>query len=92
MWGAGGAGTGIGNMANLNLDTAMLYPGGSGAYVSCAIDAPNGVNLYLLVGQGGRVAGYGSSTTTAIGGGGMMSYKQIDYAHISFHMMFVLSL
>jgi len=70
MWGAGGAGTGIGNMANLNLDTAMLYPGGSGAYVSCAIDAPNGVNLYLLVGQGGRVAGYGSSTTTAIGGGG----------------------
>jgi len=78
MWGAGGAGTGIGNWAN----PSALYPGGSGAYVSCAVDAPNGVNLYLVVGQGGRVAGYGVSTTTAIGGGGM--YKQITYAHISF--------
>jgi len=68
MWGAGGAGTGIGNWAN---PSAMLYPGGSGAYVSCSIDATNGIDLYLIVGQGGQVGNYGKSTATAIGGGGM---------------------
>ena len=67
LWGAGGAGTGIGNWAN----PSALFPGGSGAFISCAIDALYGMNIYLVVGQGGRVAGYCSSTTTAVGGGGM---------------------
>ena len=65
MWGAGGSGTGFG------LSSAALYPGGSGAFVSCTINAPPGNNIYLLVGGGGAVGNYArSSASGAIGGGG----------------------
>ena len=67
MWGAGGAGTGI----NFGLATdARMYPGGSGAFVSCTINALPGSTIYLLVGGGGAVANYGQGTSSAIGGGG----------------------
>ena len=36
MWGAGGAGTGIQNVPSSD---ARMYPGGSGAFVSCTINA-----------------------------------------------------
>ena len=36
MWGAGGAGTGMQNVPSSN---AKMYPGGSGAFVSCTINA-----------------------------------------------------
>ena len=66
MWGAGGAGTGTNNLAS-----NIMYPGGSGAFVSCTINAPPGSTIYLLVGGGGAVADYGQrSTSSAIGGGG----------------------
>jgi hypothetical protein len=64
MWGAGGSGTGF------SLSSAALYPGGSGAFVSCTINAPPGSTIYLLVGGGGAVANYGQGTSSAIGGGG----------------------
>jgi len=80
LWGAGGAGTGIGSWSN----PSALYPGGSGAYVSCEVDAPNGAILYLVVGEGGRVARYGVWASTAKGGGGRMSYKQIKYIQVLF--------
>ena len=64
MWGAGGSGTGFG------LSSAGLYPGGSGAFVSCTINALPGSTIYLLVGGGGEVANYGQGTISAIGGGG----------------------
>jgi len=64
MWGAGGAGTGF------SLSSAALYPGGSGAFVSCTINTPPGSTIYLLVGGGGAVANYGQGTSSAIGGGG----------------------
>ena len=67
MWGAGGAGTGIKNNLPSN---ARMYPGGSGAFVSCTIDAIPGSTIYLLVGGGGAVANYGQGTSSAIGGGG----------------------
>jgi hypothetical protein len=68
MWGAGGAGTGIRN--TLSSD-ARMYPGGSGAFVSCAFNALPGSTIYLLVGGGGAVANYGQkSTNSAFGGGG----------------------
>ena len=68
MWGAGGAGTGIRN--TLSSD-ARMYPGGSGAFVSCTINALPGSTIFLLVGGGGAVANYGQkSTSSAIGGGG----------------------
>ena len=50
MWGAGGAGTGMQNVPSSN---AKMYPGGSGAFVSCTINAPPGSTIYLLVGGGG---------------------------------------
>ena len=67
MWGAGGAGTSInfGSASN-----AIMYPGGSGAFVSCSIDAPPGSTIYLLVGGGGAVGNWGQGTSSAIGGGG----------------------
>ena len=65
MWGAGGAGTGTNNLAS-----NIMYPGGSGAYVSCSINAPPGSTIYLVVGGGGAVADYGQRTSSAIGGGG----------------------
>ena len=55
MWGAGGAGTGIKNMPSSN---AIMYPGGSGAFVSCTINAIPGSTIYLLVGGGGAVGNY----------------------------------
>jgi len=64
MWGAGGSGTGF------SLSSALYYPGGSGAFVSCTINAPPGSTIYLLVGGGGAVANYGQGTSSAIGGGG----------------------
>ena len=67
MWGAGGAGTGMQNVPSSN---AKMYPGGSGAFVSCTINAPPGSTIYLLVGGGGAVADYGQRTSSAIGGGG----------------------
>jgi hypothetical protein len=67
MWGAGGAGTGI----NYGID-ANLYPGGSGAFVSCSINALPGSTIYLLVGGGGAVGNYGQRTSSAIGGGGQL--------------------
>ena len=67
MWGAGGAGTGI----NFGLAAdARMYPGGSGAFVSCTINALPGSTIFLLVGGGGAVAYFGQKTSSAIGGGG----------------------
>ncbi len=67
MWGAGGAGTGI----NFGLaSTAIMYPGGSGAFVSCTINALPGSTIYLLVGGGGAIGNWGQGTSSAIGGGG----------------------
>jgi len=68
MWGAGGAGTGTKNQ--ISSSNAVMYPGGSGAFVSCTINAPAGSTIYLLVGGGGSVAAFGQNTTTALGGGG----------------------
>jgi MSHA biogenesis protein MshQ len=67
MWGAGGAGTSIRNAPSSN---ALMYPGGSGAFVSCSINAPPGSTIYLLVGGGGAVGNYGQTTSSATGGGG----------------------
>ena len=67
MWGAGGAGTGIKDFAP---STVIMYPCGSGAFVSCTINALPGSTIYLLVGGGGAVGSYGQSTSSAIGGGG----------------------
>ena len=67
MWGAGGTGTGIQNIPSSN---AIMYPGGSGAFVSCTINALPGSTIYLLVGGGGAVGNYGGGTSSAIGGGG----------------------
>ena len=67
MWGAGGAGTGL---SPGSASSAALYPGGSGAFVSCTIDAPPGSTIYLIVGGGGAVNNYGKKTSSAIGGGG----------------------
>jgi MSHA biogenesis protein MshQ len=66
MWGAGGAGTGITNVPSSN---AIIYPGGSGAFVSCTINALPGSTIYLLVGGGGEVGNYDQNTISAIGGG-----------------------
>ena len=71
MWGAGGAGTGLTKSYTTN---PKLYPGGSGAFVSCTIDALPGRTLYLLVGGGGAVANYGQKTSSAIGGGGNLMF------------------
>jgi len=71
MWGAGGAGTGIQNVPSSN---AIMYPGGSGAFVSCSINALPGSTIYLLVGSGGAVANYGQRTSGAIGGGGNLLF------------------
>ena len=77
MWGAGGAG-----ISTLAPD-AILYPGGSGAFVSCSIKALPGSTIYLLVGGGGAVGNYGQGTRSAIGGGGesqqMGTYVYIIY-------------
>ena len=67
MWGAGGAGTGINSGP---ASSARMYPGGSGAFVSCTIDAPPGSTIYLLVGGGGAEGSPGKNTDSAIGGGG----------------------
>jgi hypothetical protein len=67
MWGAGGAGIGF------NSPNGIIYPGGSGAFVSCTIDAIPGSTIYLLVGGGGAVGTYGQRrTSSAIGGGGQL--------------------
>ena len=68
MWGAGGTGTSIKSIPSSN--DARMYPGGSGAFVSCTINALPGSTIYLLVGGGGAVANYGQGTSSAIGGGG----------------------
>ena len=65
MWGAGGAGTGTTGGAGARIDA-----GGSGAFVSCTINALPGSTIYLLVGGGGAVSNYGQGTSSAIGGGG----------------------
>jgi hypothetical protein len=67
MWGAGGAGTGL---SAGSASSAALYPGGSGAFVSCTINALPGSTIYLLVGGGGEVGNYNKKTSSAIGGGG----------------------
>lgn len=67
IWGAGGAGTGISFGLASN---AGMYPGGSGAFVSCSINVLPGSTIYLLVGGGGAVGNYSRSTNSAIGGGG----------------------
>ena len=67
MWGAGGAGT---SSQYFGLTNVLMYPGGSGAFVSCTINAVPGSTIYLLVGGGGAVANYGQDTIRAIGGGG----------------------
>jgi len=72
MWGAGGAGTG---MTKSYTNSPQLYPGGSGAFVSCTIDALPGSTLYLLVGGGGAVGNYvKGSTSSAFGGGGNLMF------------------
>ena len=79
MWGAGGAGTGI----NFGLATdARMYPGGSGAFVSCTINALPGSTIYLLVGGGGKVGNFGRSTSSAIGGGGKLYVYIYVYVYI----------
>ena len=84
MWGAGGAGTGI----NFGLATdARMYPGGSGAFVSCTINALPGSTIYLLVGGGGAVGNYGRSTSSAIGGGGKL-YVYIYHIFINCCIIF----
>ena len=45
--GAGGASTGF---SPGSASSAALYPGGSGAFVSCTINALPGSTIYLLVG------------------------------------------
>ena len=75
MWGAGGAGTGINQGIAAN---AALYPGGSGAFVSCTINALPGSTIYLLVGSGGAVGNYGHCTSRAIGGGGNCCFDPRD--------------
>ena len=75
MWGAGGAGTGI---QNIPLSNAIMYPGGSGAFVSCTINALPGSTIYLLVGGGGAVGNYGHCTSRAIGGGGNCCFDPRD--------------
>ena len=71
MWGAGGAGTGLRNLPSSN---AIMYPGGSGAFVSCSINALPGSTIYLLVGGGGAVGNYSQNTSSAIGGGGNLLF------------------
>jgi len=44
--------------------------GGSGAFVSCTINALPWSTIYLIVGGGGAVANYSQGTISAIGGGG----------------------
>jgi MSHA biogenesis protein MshQ len=75
MWGAGGAGTGINHGIEAN---AFMYPGGSGAFVSCTINALPGSTIYLLVGGGGAVANYGQRTSGSIGGGGNYCFDPHD--------------
>jgi len=75
MWGAGGAGTGISHGIEAN---AALYSGGSGAFVSCTINALPGSTIYLLVGGGGAVANYGQGTSGSIGGGGNYCFDPQD--------------
>jgi len=70
MWGAGGAGAGI----SKTIPNPALYPGGSGAFVSCTIKALPGSIIYLLVGDGGAVANYGQGTSGGIGGGGNLIF------------------
>jgi len=65
--GAGGVGTSTNGVPSSN---AIMYPVGSGAYVSCTINAPPGSTITLIVGGGGAVAGFAQNTTNAIGGGG----------------------
>ena len=66
MWGAGGAGSGT-TLAS----TGRVFSGGSGAFVSCTINAIPGSTIYFIVGGGGEVGNYGQrSTSSAIGGGG----------------------
>jgi MSHA biogenesis protein MshQ len=76
MWGAGGAGTGITDFAP---STVIMYPGGSGAFISCTINALPGSTIYLLVGGGGAVANYGQGTISAIGGGGNLMLDRDDF-------------
>ena len=71
MWGAGGTGTGMKDQPSSN---ARMYPGGSGAFVSCTINALPGSTIYLLVGGGGAVGNYGQGTSGAIGGGGNLMF------------------
>ena len=59
--------TGLQNVPSSN---AIMYPGGSGAFVSCSINALPGSTIYLLVGGGGAVGNYAQDTSNAIGGGG----------------------
>jgi len=65
--GAGGASTGF---SPGSASSAALYPGGSGVFVSCTINALPGSTIYLLVGGGGAVGNYNKKTSSAIGGGG----------------------
>jgi hypothetical protein len=80
MWGAGGAGTGMNG-------AGYLYPGGSGAFVSCSINALPGSTIYLLVGGGGAVGNYGQSTSSAIGGGGQFP-QMLLYTFIMFLLLY----
>ena len=85
MWGAGGAGTGINHGIEANVG---LYPGGSGAFVSCTINALPGSTIYLLVGGGGAVANYGQRTSSAIGGGGNCCFDPHDLSVYSNNDLF----
>ena len=85
MWGAGGAGTGINHGIEANVG---LYPGGSGAFVSCTINALPGSTIYLLVGGGGAVANYGQRTSGSIGGGGNCCFDSHDLSVYSNNDLF----
>ena len=72
MWGAGGAGNSI--KRYLSSSNAIMYPGGSGAFVSCTINTFPGSTIYVLVGGGAAVVGWGAPTSSAIGGGGILLF------------------
>jgi MSHA biogenesis protein MshQ len=85
MWGAGGAGTGIKFSGG-----GMMYPGGSGAFVSCTINALPGSTIYLIVGGGGAVGNFGQSTTSSAIGGGGQSAQMLLYTCVYIHLCVLL--
>jgi len=80
LWGAGGSGTGFSPSPAHN-----WYAGGSGAHVSCHVNAVQGSTIYLVVGQGGQPGAYSGTTSSAIGGGGTV--QGLQWLSINIRMM-----